>query len=50
MAVQVSDFEYEMLIRYKEQLEILKKFIKQDKVITKSEIITLIDAMEAENE
>ena len=42
--------KYEVLIRENEQLRILKNFIKLENVYSKTEIETLIKAMEGNNE
>lgn len=41
---------YASLVRDSENLRILKEYVRSEKVITKDEILTLIDAMEANDE
>lgn len=48
--IEVTEDKYEKLVREREQLRILKNFIKQENVLVKSEVETLIKAMEASNE
>lgn len=44
----VTQTEYDALVRKSEQLRILKNYVALEEVITKSQIETLIKAMEVE--
>lgn len=48
--VEITEAQYEKLIRKSEQLRILKDYVKYEKVITKNEILTLIEVLEGNNE
>lgn len=44
--VEITANEYKNLIKDSENLRVLKNFIKNDRVITKTDLITLVDSME----
>lgn len=48
--VSIAEDKHDKLLRESEQLRILKNYCKQDEVLTKGEILTLIKAMEGNNE
>lgn len=45
-SIEVTEEKYNELIKEREQLRILKNFIKQESTITKNEVTNLINAME----
>lgn len=48
--IETTEEKYIALVRQSEQLRILKNFVRQENTIVKSEIINLINAMEANDE
>lgn len=46
--VEITEAHYEDIVREREQLRILKNFIALEEVLCKSQIETLIKAMEVE--
>lgn len=48
--VNITEDKHNKLIRESEQLRILKNFAKLDEVILKETVVTLIKAMEENNE
>lgn len=48
--IETTEAKYDELIAEREQLRILKNFVKIESTLTKSEIVNLINAMEANNE
>lgn len=44
--IETTEAKYETLIRESEQLRILKDYVRAEKVIMKSEVLTLIDVLE----
>ena len=48
--VNIAEVQFNCFIRDSEQLRILKNYCKLEEVLTKSEVLTLIKAMEANNE
>lgn len=48
--METTEVKYDELIKEREQLRILKNFVKLEEVILKDTVLTLIKAMEANNE
>ena len=48
--MEITEDKYDELVRESEQLRILKNYIKLETTFTKSEVVNLINAMEANNE
>lgn len=48
--IEVCEHNYNNLVRESEQLRILKNYARHENVIVKSDILTLIEAMEGKTE
>lgn len=48
--IETTEGNYNALVREREQLRILKNFIKLESTLTKGEVLNLIAAMEVKNE
>jgi hypothetical protein len=49
-SMEITEAKYDALVREREQLRILKNFIKLESTLTKGEVLNLIAAMEVKNE
>ena len=48
--MEITEAKHDALVREREQLRILKNFIKLESTLTKGEVLNLIAAMEVKNE